>query len=102
MTTPEKGNYGFGISTSERFGQKLLEHDGGIIGFATSMKWFPDADLFVAAFANSDSARAGPVADNLAAIMFEKPSTLPKERKAIGKLAPKQLATAGRPLRIGT
>ena len=45
---------------------------------------------FVAAFANSDSARAGEVADNLAAIMFDMPVTLPKERKAI-KLDPKQL-----------
>ena len=90
MTTPEKGNYGFGISISERFGQKLLEHDGGINGFATSMKWFPEADLFIAAFANSDTAHPGAIANNLAAIMFEKPLALPKERKAI-KLDPKQL-----------
>jgi CubicO group peptidase (beta-lactamase class C family) len=99
MTTPEKGNYGFGISVSEHFKQttqKVFEHGGGINGFATSMKWFPDADLFVAAFANSDSARAGEVAENLAAIMFDMPVTLPKERKAI-KLEPKQLdSLAGR------
>jgi CubicO group peptidase (beta-lactamase class C family) len=86
MTTPAKENYGFGIGISEHFrqtAQKVFEHGGGINGFATSMKWFPEADLFVAAFGNSDSARAGEVADNLAAIMFDMPVTLPKEKKAI-------------------
>jgi len=33
-------------------------------------------------FANSDSARTGEVAENLAAIMFDLPVTLPKEKKA--------------------
>jgi hypothetical protein len=93
MTTPEKGNYGFGMGVSEHFRQttqKVFEHGGGINGFTTSMKWFPDADLFVAAFANSDSARTGEVAENLAAIMFDLPTILPKERKAI-KLKASQL-----------
>jgi CubicO group peptidase (beta-lactamase class C family) len=91
MTTPEKGDYGFGIGVSERFGQKVFEHGGGINGFATFMEWFPDADLFIAAFANSDSANNAEVARNLAAIMFDRPVTLPKERKAI-KLDAKQIA----------
>jgi CubicO group peptidase (beta-lactamase class C family) len=93
MMTPGKWNYGFGMSVSEHFrqtAQRVFEHGGGINGFATSMKWFPDADLFVAAFANSDSARTGEVAENLAAIMLDMPVTLPKERKVI-KLAPRQL-----------
>jgi CubicO group peptidase (beta-lactamase class C family) len=93
MTTPEKGNYGFGIGITEHFkktDQKAYEHGGGINGFATSMKWFPEADLFIAAFANSDSARADVVANNLAALMFDLPVELPKERKPI-KLDPKQL-----------
>jgi CubicO group peptidase (beta-lactamase class C family) len=93
MTTPEKGNYGFGISLSEHFrqtAQKVFEHGGAINGFATYMKWFPEADLFVAAFGNSDSAHSGEVADNLAALMLDMPVTRPKERKAI-KLDSKQL-----------
>ena len=93
MTTPEKADYGFGIGVSGHFRgttQRVFEHGGGINGFATSMKWFPEADLFVAAFGNSDAAHAGAVADNLAAIMLDLPVTLPKQRKEI-KLDPKQL-----------
>jgi CubicO group peptidase (beta-lactamase class C family) len=93
MTTPEKANYGFGISVSEHFRQttqKVFEHGGGINGFATSMKWFPEADLFIAAFGNSDSSRAGEIADNLAALMFDLPVNMPKQGNAI-TLTSKQL-----------
>jgi CubicO group peptidase (beta-lactamase class C family) len=83
MTTPGKGNYGFGIGVSESFGHKMLHHSGGINGFATDMRWFPDADLFIAAFANSDSAHPAVVANFLAAIMFEQPVTLSKESNAV-------------------
>jgi len=81
MTTPGKMNYGFGIFVSEHFrekAQRVYEHGGGINGFATSMKWFPEADLCVAVFANSDSARVGFVAENLAAIMLDLPVTPPE------------------------
>ena len=73
MTTPVKENYGFGIAVVERFGQKMLAHDGRCNGFTSSMRWFPSADIFVAAFANSDSAHSGEVADNLAALLLDKP-----------------------------
>ena len=76
MTTPGQGNYGFGIFVSEHFAgtpRKVLEHGGGINGFATSMKWFPDTDVFVAVFANLDSARPGLIAETLAKILFNMP-----------------------------
>jgi len=84
MTTPLKGNfgYGFGIGVVEQFGLKEFAHDGGVNGFGTSMKWFPSADVFVAAFANSDSAHPHEVADNLAALLLGKPLNLPKEKTA--------------------
>ncbi|MGA2176117.1 MAG: serine hydrolase [Verrucomicrobiota bacterium] len=95
MTTPEKNDYGFGIIVSEakhseRFGQKVLGHDGGINGFATAMRWLPSADVFVAAFANSDSAVAGEVANNLAGLLLDKPLSRPKEKTAV-KLEASQL-----------
>lgn len=96
MTTPAKENYGFGIAAVDRFGQKMLAHDGRVNGFVASMRCFPAADIFVAAFANSDSAHSGEVADNLAALLFNKPLRLPPTQ-ALGKLDPGQIkAFAGR------
>ncbi len=83
MTTPVKENYGFGIAVAERFGQKMFAHDGRCNGFVSSMRWFPSSDIFVAAFANSDSAHSGEVADNLVALLLDQPLRLPKERTTI-------------------
>lgn len=90
MTTSAKENYGFGIAVVEQFGQKELAHDGRVNGFVASMRWFPDADIFVAAFANTDSAHSGEVADNLVALLLDQPLRRPKERTTI-KLEASQL-----------
>jgi CubicO group peptidase (beta-lactamase class C family) len=90
MTTPVKENYGFGIAVVEPFGQKEFAHNGRVNGFVTSMRWLPSSDLFVAAFANSDSAPAGEVADNLVALLLHKPLRRPKEETSI-KLEASQL-----------
>jgi hypothetical protein len=92
MTTPVKENYGFGIAVVEQFGQEEMAHDGRINGFVASMRWFPSSDIFVAAFANSDSAHSGEVADNLVALLLDKPLLQPKEkafiRREAGQLEP--------------
>jgi CubicO group peptidase (beta-lactamase class C family) len=90
MTTPVKENYGFGIAVVEQFGQKELAHDGRVNGFVASMRWFPGSDVFVAAFANSDSAHSGEVADNLAALLLGQPLSRPREQTSI-KLQASQL-----------
>ena len=90
MITPVKENYGFGIAVAEQFGQKELAHDGRMNGFVASMRWFPSSDIFVAAFANSDSAHSGEVADNLVALLLDKPLSRPREQPAI-KLEASQL-----------
>jgi CubicO group peptidase (beta-lactamase class C family) len=90
MTTPVKENYGFGIAVVERFGQAELAHDGRVPGFVSSMRWLPSADVFVAAFGNLDSPQSFAVADNLVAMLLDKPLDLPKERTPI-KLAAGQL-----------
>lgn len=93
MTTPApnaRGLGGFGIIVSEQFGHKALEHGGGINGFRSFMSWFPDADLFICAFGNTDSARSDVVGKNLAAIAFGKPIVPPKQRNAVN-LRPEQL-----------
>jgi CubicO group peptidase (beta-lactamase class C family) len=96
MTTPVRENYGFGIAVVEPFGQKELAHDGRVNGFVASMRWLPGADVFVAAFANFDSAHAGEVADSLTALLLNQPLKLPPPQESI-KLETGQIkAFAGR------
>ncbi|MGP8200372.1 MAG: serine hydrolase [Limisphaerales bacterium] len=90
MTTPVKEHYGFGIAVVERFGQEELAHDGRVPGFVSSMRWLPSADIFVASFGNLDSPLSFAVADNLVAMLLDKPLNLPKEKTAI-KLEASQL-----------
>jgi CubicO group peptidase (beta-lactamase class C family) len=92
MTTPATNGYGFGINVSKQFGHRVLGHGGSVNGFNSSMSWFPDADLFICAFANADinSVRSDIVVKNLAALRFNKPIELPKQRNAV-KLNPDQL-----------
>jgi CubicO group peptidase (beta-lactamase class C family) len=92
MVTPAKDNCGLGIFVAQQFDQKLLWHDGRDPGFVTAMCWLPSSDIFVAAFPNSDSAHSGEVADNLAALLLDKPLLRPKEqaslRREAGQLEP--------------
>ncbi len=83
LTTPSANHHGFGVFILARFGHRVLEHGGSINGFNTFMSWYPDADLFICAFGNADSARSDNVVKNLAAIKFDQPLLLPKERAVI-------------------
>ncbi|MCD9027782.1 beta-lactamase family protein [Luteimonas sp. BDR2-5] len=64
MTTPagkaaEEGHYGFGIVVGTLRGQRLLEHGGGIFGFATHLMYLPGSGLTVAVLQNTDNPRPG-------------------------------------------
>jgi len=83
MYTPVKGNYAYGWSVGKRGTHKLIGHGGGIYGFATQISRFPDDRVTVVVLSNVQGAGAGSVANNLSAIAFGEPPTLPKERKAI-------------------
>jgi CubicO group peptidase (beta-lactamase class C family) len=92
MTTPTTNNHGFGIRVSQHFGHRAFEHGGAINGFASFMSWFPEADLFICAFGNADSARSETVVKNLAAIRFNQPVVLPRQRTVV-QLSSKQIET---------
>lgn len=83
MTSPVKENYGYGIAIVEPFGQKEFAHDGRVNGFVASMRWLPSSDIFVAAFANTDSAHSGEVADGLVALLLDKPLRQAKEKTGV-------------------
>ncbi|WP_260483920.1 serine hydrolase domain-containing protein [Sphingomicrobium flavum] len=55
QTTP----YGFGLGVNDQRNRKAIGHSGGIFGFSTDSVYFPEENLFVAVFANSDSPAIG-------------------------------------------
>ena len=67
--------YGFGLSNTDVRGRRAIEHGGGIFGFSTDSIYFPEEDLFIAVFTNSDSPAASPAITmrRLAAMAFDDP-----------------------------
>jgi hypothetical protein len=69
MTTPAvlndgtKLRYGLGIAISETLGRRVLHHDGGIFGFRSANRYYPDDSLTVVVLFNT----MGPVDPNDAA-----------------------------------
>jgi D-alanyl-D-alanine carboxypeptidase len=45
--------YGFAMALNDLRGHRMIGHDGGIYGFASSSLYFPEKDVFVAVFTNS-------------------------------------------------
>lgn len=52
--------YGFGLGLDTLRGHPAIGHGGGIFGFNTDSIYIPEADLFVAVFANSDGPQTPP------------------------------------------
>ena len=100
---PEKGDsgYTYGWSVSKRAGRLSISHGGGIYGFSTYIARYPDDRITVIALSNIQSAPAGPISNNLAAIVFGAEYELPKERKEIA-LDPKVLEQYVGEYQIGT
>lgn len=70
--------YAFGIGNETLRGQEMLQHDGGINGFSTTLIYLPGYDLTVAGLCNADSAPPesmdiGTIARVLAAYGIGKP-----------------------------
>ena len=63
MTTPVGAaaarHYGFGLGANVLNGHRIIEHSGGIPGFATDNAWLPDDSLSVTVLPNADGAHAG-------------------------------------------
>jgi len=89
--TPYKGGYGYGWSIGQRFDRQAIAHGGGIYGFATQVDRFPADRVTVIVLSNVETAPAGRMANDLAAIVFGAPYEIPRERQAI-PLEPSVLA----------
>lgn len=53
-------NYGYGVMLGTVRGERVIEHNGGIDGFASQMTYFPKQDVTVVVLANTDSGVPNP------------------------------------------
>ncbi len=66
-------HYGYGWSMSAYEGHPIIEHGGGVNGFATDALRMPADRIFVAILTNKDSMSPGAVAFEVAALAIGKP-----------------------------
>jgi hypothetical protein len=76
MTTPEALvgggalDYGYGVRVREFAGRTVVEHGGGINGFAGQLSFFPSDSLTIAVLANTETFDAQRLARRLARILL--------------------------------
>jgi CubicO group peptidase (beta-lactamase class C family) len=80
MFTPVLNDYGYGWRIDRQFGRKRISHGGGINGFSTYISRFPEEKALVVVLANYQNAPTGPIARDLAAILFGKKYEIPKPK----------------------
>ncbi len=83
MWTPNLNDYGYGWVITKRFGERAVEHGGGINGFNTMIIRIPDKKLVAIVLANANTQATGPIAAGLLAIALGQPVETPNKRKAI-------------------
>jgi CubicO group peptidase (beta-lactamase class C family) len=52
MTTPNAGNYGYGLFVGHPTGRRQIGHGGSIHGFLSSLNYFPDSGVILVLLAN--------------------------------------------------
>jgi CubicO group peptidase (beta-lactamase class C family) len=67
MTTPNLGNYAFGLTVREVDGRRMISHGGGINGFNAFLAYYPNAEITVVALANINGNTPQQIATGLAA-----------------------------------
>lgn len=85
---PFKDNYAYGWLVVPSFGRKMATHTGGINGFVTDIRRFPDERLCVIVLSNVDGTPCPAMGRDLAAIVLGQKYTIPGTRKEI-KVDPK-------------
>ena len=72
MYTPFKDNYGYGWFVRTERSRKRIDHDGGVPGFSTTIRRFPDDRVCIIVLSNLGE-DVEPIAADLEAIVFEQP-----------------------------
>jgi len=83
MFTPVMDNYGYGWIEGTLFNRKMVSHGGGINGFQTNIVRFTDDNICLIILSNIIPAPISEMTRDIAAIIFDEPYELPKEKSAI-------------------
>jgi CubicO group peptidase (beta-lactamase class C family) len=97
MFTPFKDNYGCGWIITRQFGRKLITHGGGINGFVTDIRRFPDEKLCVIVLSNVVGTSVNEISRDLAAIALGEPVDAPTQKGAKSDETSKKPGTEGNP-----
>ena len=82
MTTPYKDDYAFGLLVHTAGGQKVVEHTGGLEGFNTIVRYFPEDKLTVIVLSNFNGPPTD-IAGKLSILAHGANVTLISERKEV-------------------
>ncbi len=83
MFTPVHNNYAYGWMVSPVRERLATHHGGGINGFQTNIVRFIEDDVCIIILSNMTPAPINEITDALAAIVFDEPYEIPKERIAL-------------------
>ena len=84
MWTDRGHGYGYGwMPDVDEKKRRSIGHSGRIDGFASSMRLYPNEDLFVAVLSNVNGTNTERMAGALAAIAHGEPFKMPRERKFV-------------------
>lgn len=83
MTTPGKGNYGFGIGIRNEDGLRIVSHNGGIEGFNTYLAYAPEKQIAVAVLSNVNGSAPDAMGPQLMDTVLGRSVVLASERKPV-------------------
>ena len=83
MTTPGKNDYAFGLYVGEVAGRLVIRHAGGIAGFNSHLRYYPQDAMTVVALSNLNGFGTDRIADQLSAVTHGETVVLPPERKSV-------------------
>ena len=89
MMTPVKNDYGFGVFVATPNNRKMMQHGGGIQGFNTDLRYFPETSITVVVLSNLNGP-ASAIGEKLGQAANGEKVTLNSERREI-PLKPEQL-----------
>jgi CubicO group peptidase (beta-lactamase class C family) len=75
--TPAKNGYAYGFGIGEQYGLKTISHGGGIEGFSTFIRRFPDQKATVIVLSNVQNTNSEQVAGKLARFLLGDVMSLP-------------------------